>query len=146
MSKKAFTSRTQIPLQRIKLKAPKRSQITQPTTRSRLGRSTTSPAEIPNPMREQDRSQRVHGKIRFIGGLNSDGPAMKAAVDSIENRKCQFYLLVDCRPQMRGLEIIRTNNPAFLQTLFQIRLQSRPRRAARKDHPSPIRERQTISP
>src|ERR1041385_787840 len=31
--------------------------------------------------------------------------------------------------------IIRTNNQAFRQTLFQTRLQSRPRRAARKDHP-----------
>src|SRR5580692_564860 len=39
--------------------------------------------------------------------------------------------------------IIRTNNPANRRTLFQRHLQSRFRRAARKDRLSPIQERQT---
>ena len=43
-------------------------------------------------------------------------------------------------------DIIRTNNPAIRRTLFQSYLQSHPRRAARKDHLSLIRERQTMSP
>src|SRR5882724_11042194 len=42
--------------------------------------------------------------------------------------------------------IIKTNNPAFRRNPFQTGLQSRPRRAARKDHLSPIRERQTDKP
>jgi Protein of unknown function (DUF3892) len=41
-------------------------------------------------------------KIRFIGGLNSDGSAWKLsqemAVDSIENGKCQLYLVVGRQP------------------------------------------------
>jgi Protein of unknown function (DUF3892) len=44
----------------------------------------------------------VHQKIRFVGGLNSDGSNWKLsqemAVDSIENGKCQLYVLVDRRP------------------------------------------------
>ena len=44
----------------------------------------------------------VHQKIRFIGGLNADGSAWKLsqemAVESIENGKCQLYLLVDRQP------------------------------------------------
>src|SRR6266481_4163595 len=44
----------------------------------------------------------VHQKIRFIGGLNSDGSTWKLsqemAVDSIENGKCELYLLVDRLP------------------------------------------------
>jgi hypothetical protein len=44
----------------------------------------------------------VHQKIRFIGGLNSDGSAWKLsqemAVDSIENGKCQLYLVVGRQP------------------------------------------------
>jgi Protein of unknown function (DUF3892) len=44
----------------------------------------------------------VHQKIRFIGGLNSDGSAWKLsqemAVDSMENEKCQLYLVVGRQP------------------------------------------------
>jgi Protein of unknown function (DUF3892) len=40
--------------------------------------------------------------IRFIDGLNADGSAWKLsqemAVGSIENGKCQLYLLVDRQP------------------------------------------------
>jgi hypothetical protein len=49
-------------------------------------------------------------------------------------------------PGMTRLRDHRTNNPVFRSTLFQTHLRSRPRRADRKDHLSPIRERQTRSP
>lgn len=52
----------------------------------------------------------VHQKIRFIGGLNSDGSAWKlsqeVAVDSIQKGKCQFYLLAD---HQRVLVLVATS-------------------------------------
>src|SRR5260221_9518691 len=49
----------------------------------------------------------VDQKLRFVGGLNSDGSNWKLsqemAVDSIENGKCQLYLLVERRPVAVGV-------------------------------------------
>lgn len=42
--------------------------------------------------------------------------------------------------------IIRTNKPGIRRSLFRSHLENRPRRAAPKDHLSPIPERQTTWP
>jgi hypothetical protein len=78
--------------------------------------------------REAPLSWRWRRLLRLGSIAAAAPPSIKCTVTVICHRNCSC-LYCSC--------ITRTNNPAFRRTLFPRRLRSRPRRAARKDRPSP---------
>src|SRR5256885_10933724 len=95
----------------------------------------------------RDDSEEKAPKASLIFGLLCDDLRFKlTCYCKSEGKRKRARNIVPLLEKADRSYIIQTNNPAFRRNPFQTGLQSRPRRAARKDHPSPIRERQTMSP